>query len=153
MKPRGTMKIPITIKIDHNKKQLFESTKQIHGLTFTDALDEVVTGYLSDIIPADLLKLEIQKTEDKLNGLRESLVKVNITQEQNKYDIKSTGGTSEQLTQFRDKKYEESEQAIKTQIKNHCISWKRIADLFMFKNKNEAQLWILDKIENVKNDK
>ena len=60
------MKIPITVKIDHNKKALFESTKPIHGRTFTDALDEGITNYLSDIVPADLLELKIKQTEDTL---------------------------------------------------------------------------------------
>lgn len=148
MKPRGTMKIPITIKIDHSKKQLFESTKQIHGLTFTDALDEIITKYLSESVPSELLELEIKDTEDKLNELRENLVKAKMSQEQSKYSLDNTEGTNEQLTKFRDDKFIENRRSIETQIKNHCVSWKTIADLFMFKNKREAQLWILDKIEH-----
>ena len=146
------MKIPITMKVDHIKKQLFESTKQIHGLTFTDALDEIITKYLSESVPSELLELEIKDTEDKLNELRENLVKVKMSQEQSKYILNNPGETSEQLTKFRDDKFMENRQSIETQIKNHCISWKTIADLFMFKNKNDAQMWILDKIENVNDD-
>lgn len=148
MKQRGKMKVPITLKIDHNKKILFESTKQIHGKTFTDALDEVITEYLSDIVQADLLELKIQQTEDTLKELRENLVKTRMVQEQNPINENKTDDTH--LERFRDEKFIESKKSIITQIKNNSISWGTIMNVFMFKNKKETQVWILKKIEELK---
>jgi hypothetical protein len=145
MKPRGRMKIPITLKIDHNKKVLFESTKPIHGKTFTDALDESITNYLSDIVPADLLELEIQQTEDILKELRENLVKLRMVQEQTPTNEHKADDTY--LKQFRDDKFTESKKSIITQINNNSISWNTIMNVFMFKNKKETQIWILKKIK------
>ena len=142
------MKVPITLKINHNKKTLFESTKQIHGKTFTDALDEVITKYLSDIVPADLLELEIQQTEDILKELRENLIKTRMVQDQNLINENKTDDTH--LERFRDEKFIESKKSITTQIKNNSISWGKIMDVFMFKNKKETQVWILKKIEESK---
>lgn len=142
------MKIPITLKIDHNKKMLFESTKQIHGKTFTDALDEVITEYLSDIVPADLLELEIQQTEDVLKKLRENLIKVRMVQEQNQTD--ESKPDDEYIKQFREEKFNVSKKSIVTQIKNNSISWGTIMKVFMFSNKKETRIWILKKIEESK---
>ena len=142
------MKVPITLKIDHNKKILFESTKQIHGKTFTDALDEVITEYLSDIVPADLLELKIQQTEGTLKELRENLIKTRTVQEQNPINENKTDDSH--LERFRDEKFIESKKSITTQIKNNSISWGTIMNVFMFKNKKETQVWILKKIEESK---
>ena len=144
MKQRGRMKIPITLKIDHNKKILFESTKPIHGKTFTDALDESITSYLFDTVPADLLKLEIQQTEDTLKELRENLVKVRMVQEQS---LTTESKPDDELTQFRDDKFIKNKKEIMTQIKNNSISWDTIMKVFMFSNKKETRIWILKKIE------
>lgn len=138
------MKIPITLKIDHNKKILFESTKPIHGKTFTDALDESITSYLFDTVPADLLKLEIQQTEDTLKELRENLVKVRMVQEQS---LTTESKPDDELTQFRDDKFIKNKKEIMTQIKNNSISWDTIMKVFMFSNKKETRIWILKKIE------
>ena len=150
MKQRGKMKVPITLKIDHNKKMLFESTKQIHGKTFTDALDEVITEYLSDIVPADLLELEIKQTEDTLKELRENLVKIRMVQEQEQNSTNKNKTDDEFLKQFREKKFIEGEKSIRIQIKNNSISWSTIMRVYMFKNKRETQMWILKKIEESK---
>ena len=142
------MKIPITVKIDHNKKALFELTKSIHGRTFTDALDEGITNHLSDIVPADLLELKIKQTEDTLKELRENLVKLRMVQEQNRTD--ESKPDDEYLKQFREEKFNESKKSIITQIKNNSISWGTIMKVFMFSNKKETQMWILKKIEESK---
>lgn len=139
------MKIPITLKVDHNKKILFESTKQIHGKTFTDALDESITRYLFDTVPADLLELEIQQTEDTLKELRENLVKVRMVQEQSQ--TTESKPDDEYLKQFRDDKFTKNKKEIVAQLKNNSISWGTIMKIFMFTNKNETQIWILKKIE------
>lgn len=142
------MKIPITVKIDHNKKALFELTKSIHGRTFTDALDEGITNHLSDIVPADLLELKIKQTEDTLKELRENLVKLRMVQEQNRTD--ESKPDDEYLKQFREEKFNESKKSIITQIKNNSISWGTIMKVFMFSNKKETRIWILKKIEESK---
>ena len=142
------MKIPITVKIDHNKKALFELTKSIHGRTFTDALDEGITNHLSDIVPADLLELKIKQTEDTLKELRENLVKLRMVQEQNRTD--ESKPDDEYLKQFREEKFNESKKSIITQIKNNSISWGVIMKVFMFSNKKETQIWILKKIKESK---
>jgi hypothetical protein len=142
------MKVPITLKIDHNKKKLFESTKQLHGKTFTDALDEVITKYLSDIVPADLLELKIQQTEDTLKELRENLIKTRTVQEQT--PINKNKPDEVYLKQFREDKFNESKKSIITQIKNNSISWGTIMKVFMFSNKKETRIWILKKIEESK---
>ena len=139
------MKVPITMKIDHNKKVLFESTKHIHGKTFTGALDESITNYLSDTVPADLLELEIQQTEDILKELRENLIKARMVQDQN--SANGTKADDEYLEQFREKKFDKNKKEIVTQIDNNSISWGTIMKVFMFKNKKETQMWILKKIE------
>ena len=138
------MKIPITVKIDHDKKVLFESTKRIHGKTFTDALDESITQYLSDTVPADLIELKIKQTEDILKGLRENLINARMVQEQ----LSSNEPKEDEafLKQFRDKKFIENKKGIEVQIKNNTISWGTIMTLFMFKNKKETQIWILKRI-------
>ena len=144
------MKVPITLKINHNKKTLFESTKQIHGKTFTDALDEVITKYLSDIVPADLLELEIQQTEDTLKELRENLIKARMVQEQEQNPASTNKADDEYLKQFREDKFSKNKKEIITQIKNNSISWGIIMKVFMFSNKKETRIWILKKIEESK---
>ncbi len=143
------MKIPITVKIDHAKKALFESTKQIHGKTFTDALDESITRYLSDIVPADLLELKIQQTEDELKAMRDNLIKVRIIQQNTQTNENTTDDIG--LQQFREQKFIDQKKSIVTMIRKNTISWKTIMNVFMFDSQKETQTWILNKIEESNN--
>ena len=113
-------------------------------------MDEVITEYLSKITPTKLIEQEITKTEESLTKLKENLLKVESIQNQMKDDANPLRPADKHLIKIREEKYKEHKQSIKAQIKNNSISWKKIAEVFIFKNKMDAQIWIMDKIEQDK---
>lgn len=67
------MKVNITLKVDFEKKKLFESLKHVHGKTFSDALDEGLDETLLNVASESFIEMKIKETETELEALKKNL--------------------------------------------------------------------------------
>jgi hypothetical protein len=147
------MKVPITLSIEHEKKILFESTKDIHGKTFSNILDDGLTACLSEIVPSQLLEEEISLRRIQLAELEQNLVKVKMIEEQMKLQQKATeqedNVTGKFLEDMRTQKFEEFKDSTIKLWKKGGMNWPRIVDLYQFKSTSEAKEWFAKKMAEV----
>lgn len=147
------MKVPITLSIEHEKKVLFESTKEIHGKTFSSILDEGLNACLSEIAPSKLVEEEIVQTKQRLAELEQNLVKARMMEEQMR--LQQTAIRQEEdvadkyLEEMRHQKFEEFRESTIKMWKKGDMNWTRIVDLYQFKNTSEAKDWFARKMMEV----
>lgn len=147
---RGKMKIPITVKIEHDIKILFESMKSIHGKTFTDALAEGIDHTLSGIISVDLLEMEVAKKEDELHALRQDLIKAKSVQVATDMEQSQTKEMDEHTEKIRVGKFTTNEKSLLVQWNKSNINWQGFMNAYQFDNKKEARAWLQNML--IKND-
>jgi len=144
------MKVHIHLNVDHEKKVLFESLKDVHGKTFTDILEEGLDACLSEIVPSKLLEEEILQTRMKLSELEKNLVTVKMIEEQRKLQKKAAKKEQDiekdYLETMRKQRFEESKDSIMVMWKRRDMNWPRIVDLYQFKNLAEAKEWFTRKM-------
>lgn len=148
------MKVPITLSIEHEKKILFESTKEIHGKTFSSVLGEGIEACLAEIVPSKLIEEEIEQTKQRLFDLEQGLVKAKMVEEQMKLQQKTVkqeeDATNSFLEEMRSQKFEKTKDSTIKLWKKGGMNWSRIVDLYQFKNTSEAKEWFAKKIAEVK---
>ncbi len=147
-------KVPITLKIDVRKKMLLESTKYIHGKTFSDVLDEALDRILMEIAPAEFLELRISDTEQYLAELKQNLAEVRFLQEQQKIALaketqagKHTDEHDPKTDVMRLEIFNKYKESLAWQKKTNQLDWSRITDLFMFNSKTEARDWLFSQLQ------
>ncbi|TGC07411.1 hypothetical protein [Methanolobus halotolerans] len=144
------MKVHIHLNVDHEKKMLFESLKEVHGKTFTDILEEGLDACLSEIVPSKLMEEEIAQTRSRLMELEQNLVKIRMIEQQrklqNKAAKKEDSIAEDYLEIMRNQRFEESRDSLFIQWKRLDMNWPRIVDLFQFKNATEAKAWFAKKM-------
>ena len=67
------MKVNITLTIDFEKKNIFESLKHVHGKTFSDVLDEGLNETLLNVVSESFVEMKIKETETELEALKKNL--------------------------------------------------------------------------------
>lgn len=145
MKQRGRMKstkIPITVKVDHDKKVLFESLKSIHGKTFTDALAEGIENTLTDIIPVDLIEIEISKKEQEIKKLRDDLIQARSVQVASDIRQSEKQEADEYTEKSRIVKFTANQKQLCFQWGKSNINWQGFMNAYQFDNKEEARAWL-----------
>jgi len=144
------MKAPITINILYEKKVLFESLREIHGLTFTDLMDHALDKVFSKYAPAQVLEMEISKKEQELAGLRQDFAQAKIVeqqiQHQQKVDKNDTKEIDLYLEQMRNEKFEKYQDSIAALWKKNSVNWKSVVNAYMFKDVDEAKRWYRKKL-------
>ncbi len=147
------MKVPINLNVDHEKKVLFESLKNIHGKTFSDILNEGLDKCLSEIAPSKLLEEEILQTRLKLVELEKNLITVKMIEEQRRLQQKATTQADDAdegyLESMRNQRFEEGKDSLVVMWKRLDMNWPRIVDLYQFKNTTEAKEWFQKKMAEV----
>ena len=135
-------KIPITVKVDHDKKVLFESLKSIHGKTFTDALAEGIENTLTDIIPVDLIEIEISKKEQEIKNLRDDLIQARSVQISSDMRQSEQHEVDKYIEKFRIDKFTANQTQLVFQWGKANINWPMFANAYQFDNKKEAKAWL-----------
>lgn len=142
------MKIPITLKVDHDKKILFESMKTIHGKTFTDVLAEGIDNILANIVPVNIIKIEITKKEQELITLRQDLTKAQSVQEAANISQLEIKETDKHIEDFRINKFKENQKSLTIQWSRSNINWEGFVNVYQFDNKKEARAWLQKMLTN-----
>jgi hypothetical protein len=146
------MKVPITLTIEHEKKVLFESLKDVHKKTFSDILNDGLNACLSEISPVALVQEEILQAKLQLAELEQKLLKAQIFEEHRKLQQKATkqeGSDVDYLESMRNQRFEEGKDSLVVMWKRLDMNWSRIVDLYQFKNTTEAKEWFARKMAEV----
>ena len=140
------MRIPITVKVDSDRKILYESMKTIHGKTFTDALEDGIDNILKDTTPAAVIELEITRIEQNLIKLRQDLIKAKSVQLATDIAQSKLITIDKHTEQMRVDKLVENQRSLVVQWKKSNINWKGFMNAYHFDNTAEAKKWLQTKL-------
>lgn len=149
------MKIPITMTIDVEKKCLFESMKEFHGLSLSGFLDSALDSYLNEIAPLSLIEIKIKQHEEQIAEIEQSRLKANIAEEQLKAyrktakSSRSDSATDTRLHEYRLQKLHEYKDSTIKLWKKGDMNWNRIVETYQFKNAAEAKEWFAKAIVEI----
>lgn len=139
------MRDRVNVPIDDKIKRMFEDLKDIHGKTWTEALEEKAMEIIMDVDPVKVLEYQIKVEEEKQEERRQVLIRTkttiatlgsqkNIDEERIEREL--------QLNKEREGTFEKEFAILERQWRDGSINWVRILDLGKFKDKDEAKKWL-----------
>ena len=148
-------KVPLTLSVHIEKKELFEATKSIHGKTLTDYLDQCLDALFLEIAPDKALEIQIQNTKVELVEMENNFSKVSLLMEQVRKTQKKPKKQEEKVTdsgleKIRLEKFNNNKKSIYKQVTTGYADWKKFADIYLFDTANEAREWIMAKLQEEK---
>lgn len=150
------MKTPITLTIDIEKKCLFESMKEVHGMSISGLLDSALDALFNEISPLSLLEIKIKQHEEQIEELEQMRLKASIAEDQLKI-YRQTNKPSQKdemkddkvdqfLETMRMQKFNEYRDSTIKMWKKGDMNWPRIVESYQFKNITEAKEWFVKNI-------
>ena len=148
------MKVSTTLKINPDKKELFESLEPFlpqGKRTLTDALDVGIDTILNEFASEDVLNQRILETELFLAKMKQQRDEFKFLREKQKrtknFKNKEVSEYDAGLEKIRLEKFENKKDTLALQIRKGSLDWSKIAGLFMFNSPGEAREWIIPKLQ------
>lgn len=134
----------ITTTIDPDLKQLFENTKIIHNLTFSQLMDKAIRDILISLNQVPIIDQEISRKDIEINKIRQEQETLQSLKQQlnnltlKLVEIKNNGNDLEE------KRNKTLSHLLKTPLKEWTGMNKNFAvRAGKFKDKNEMENWVL----------
>ncbi|MFZ2499568.1 hypothetical protein [Methanosarcina sp.] len=138
-----------TITVDPIKITLFEDIKNIHNTNISDFIDKALEEFLSKFAPDEMQRQKIRDLEQELAEAQQTLPEIDFMMKQRK--AQQASKQKEEPDNKNNKqileKYELNKNSLAAQVNKKLIDWKTISDVYGFKNPQEAEDIIRDKLK------
>ncbi|MDY0282242.1 MAG: hypothetical protein RBR35_16970 [Salinivirgaceae bacterium] len=139
------MQAKLTTSIDQYLKTSFEVTHELHGLTFSDILENTIRQVLAEVNPLEFLRIEIAQKELELSELRKRYAEIEVLESQKKQIVKKPiFDDNEQLfAEKREELFREGPGTIMNQLKrNQNPAWGNVYIKYGFSNAKEMETYV-----------
>jgi hypothetical protein len=152
MKTREVVNTTMDIELKH----MVEATRGIHNISFGELLDKAARELLISLNQEPIIDQEIARKDfevskliqeqTELKTLREQIKKLKIPGINNKNN--GDGDKGKELEAYRNKRFlevyaaKEKLDLLKINLEKGNVNWERVTELYKFKNKDEARIWM-----------
>lgn len=141
--------IKITTMIDFAIKKEYDLVSKANHKNYRDAIETGALEIISQYDPEKAAELRIKKLEQQLAEERQALANYQLIKQLKSNEKSKEPEQDIELEKMRNDLFREKSESLAIQVKNGCVNWKLISELFLFDTPKEARIWILRKLQEL----
>lgn len=143
------MKDRVNVSIDQYLKASFEVTHELHGLAFSEILENTIRQVLAEVNPLEFLRVEIAQKELELSELRKRYAEIEVLESQKKQIIKKPlrEDNDHLFVEKREELFKTGPGTLMNQlIRNQNPAWDRVYMKYGFSTAKEMEMYVRQEV-------